>query len=242
MGALEASHALLILAVLSVCLNSCTAEKFGLPNARAGVQRVPGKVDVVALDNGGGNEYSYSMYNDPQQMGRGARNAPTRNQQAGLQGLLKQASSASIGVLFALLAWRALTAYEMASHFKNGIVRLVSVSPSLLLLMMNLAGFLVNFFQPLGFKNHMKVILAANVSREWIELAYNFLMILVTDSTTAIPREVYFGRVFMNVWWTLLCMAFAKSRWVSNDTFKSQLERQQMKQQAAFKQQQQQFM
>ena len=38
----------------------------------------------------------------------------------------------------------------------------------------------------------------------------------------------------------LLCMAFAKSRWVSNDTFKSQLERQQMKQQAAFKQQQQQ--
>ena len=24
----------------------------------------------------------------------------------------------------------------------------------------------------------------------------------------------------MNVWWTLLCMAFAKSRWVSNDTFR----------------------
>ena len=180
---------------------------------------------------GGGTEYSYSAYNNPH-MRQGPGNlGQGRNQQAGLVGLLKQASSASIGVLFALLAWRAITAYEMASHFKNDFIRFVTVSPALCLLLMNLAGFVVNFFQPLGFKNHLKVILAANVSREWVELAYNFIMILLTDSNTLIPREVYFGRVFMNVWWTLLCMAFAKSRWVSNENFKAALERQQMKQQ-----------
>ena len=64
-------------------------------------------------------------------------------------------------------------------------------------------------------------------------------MILLTDSTTPIPREVYLGRVFMNVWWTLLCMAFAKSRWVSNENFKAALERQQMKQQASMQHMQQ---
>lgn len=186
-----------------------------------------------------GSEYSYSMYNDPQTRQRPSNLGQGQNQRAGLVGLLKQASSASIGVLFALLAWRAITAYEMASHFKNDFIRFVSVSPALCLLLMNLAGFVVNFFQPLGFKNHLKVILAANVSREWIELAYNFMMILLTDSTTPIPREVYLGRVFMNVWWTLLCMAFAKSRWVSNENFKAALERQQMKQQASMQHMQQ---
>ena len=175
--------ALIILFLLLVCHHANAATKSIFLSVHNQGRASSDSVNILGLADEMGHEYSYPVYNGAKQGRPDSRVFPSRNSQAGLQGLMKQASSASIGVLFALLAWRALTAYEMASHFKNGMVRLLSISPSLVLLVMNLVGFLVNYFRPLGFKNYMKVILATNVSREWIELAYNFLMILVTDST-----------------------------------------------------------
>lgn len=191
--------------------------------------RQKGGVQIVAFEEGG-SQYSYSHYNEAKTP---ITQYKTQKSQSGVQkmsGLLKQASSASIGVLFALLTWRSLTAYEMADSFRNSFVRAMSVAPSIALLAMNLIGFVVNWMRPLNFKNYLKVILSLNIVREWVELAYNLLMIVLTSSRSAIPREVYFGRVFMNVWWTALTMAFSKSRWVSTEVFKSQLERQQQKQ------------
>jgi hypothetical protein len=176
------------------------------------------------------NQYSYSRYqevpNNAAGVNAGAR-APSGPPPRQPTGLLKQASSASIGVLFGILAWRSLTAYEMADSFRNGFVKTVSVAPTLGLLVLNVIGFVVNWIRPLNFKNYLKFILSVNIMREWVELAYNLLMILLTDSSSVIPREVYFGRVFMNLWMTALQMAFAKSRWVSTEVFKTQLERHQ---------------
>ena len=176
------------------------------------------------------NQYSYSRYQEGPEKAIGANaggRAPSGQPQMQPTGLLKQASSASIGILFGILAWRSLTAYEMADSFKNGFVKTVSVAPTMGLLVLNLMGFVVNWIRPLNFKNYLKFILSVNIMREWVELAYNLLMILLTDGSSAIPREVYFGRVFMNLWMTALQMAFAKSRWVSTEVFKSQLERHQ---------------
>ena len=41
-------------------------------------------------------------------------------------------------------------------------------------------------------------------------------MIIFRNEFTMIPKEVYFGRFFSNIWWLSLCVSFSKSRWVSN--------------------------
>jgi len=130
--------------------------------------------------------------------------------------LLKQAGSASIGALFALLIWRSLSAYELADQLSSGTLRVLAVTPTIVILCANLAGFVVNMFRPVNFKNHLKAILVANICREVAELVYNMIMVLFTSSQSSVPREIFFGRFMMSTWWLFLCFSFAKSRWVSN--------------------------
>ena len=183
-------------------------------------------------DGGSPNPYSYASYqrgaqaqdNSPrqqyqqqfQQQQQYPRTAGVAaGQQAQVNPLLKQVSTASIGLLFALLIWRSLSAYELADQFSSGSLRLLAVTPTVFILCANLAGFVVNMFRPVGFKNHLKLILVMNICREIAELVYNMLMVLFTSSQSAIPREVYFGRFMMSSWWLFLTLGFAKSRWVS---------------------------
>jgi hypothetical protein len=128
--------------------------------------------------------------------------------------LIKQASTASVGVLFGLLIWRSLSSYELADQFVSDAMRLILVVPVIGILILNVAGFVLNLMKPLNFKNHLKAILAMNIVREWVELAYNAVKLVTVSSKSSIPREVYFGRLFVNVWWTLLCFSFSRSRWV----------------------------
>lgn len=140
------------------------------------------------------------------------------NSAAGLNALLKQASTASVGILFALLIWRSLTSYELASQFHSGWLRYFSVLPTLVLMVTNIIGFVVNLAKPLGFKNHLKFILATNIIREWLELVFNIWKLIFTPVDADIPRDIYFGRFFMNIWWSFLCFSFSRSRWVLQNT------------------------
>lgn len=142
---------------------------------------------------------------------RGREQTQTSQQ---LHPLLKQANTASIGLLFGLLIWRSLTAYELADQFSSSSLRIVCIPPVVIILIANIAGFLVNIIKPLNFKTHLKLILASNIVREWLELIYNVFKIVFTNSTSSVSRENYFGRFFMNVWWSILCISFARSRWV----------------------------
>lgn len=130
-----------------------------------------------------------------------------------LNPLMKQANTASVGILFALLIWRSLAAYELAERFESSMMRLVTVIPAIAILCSNVLGFVVNFMKPMNFKNYLKLILALNIVREWTEMAYN-VVALVTGLGNA--REVSMGRLFMNMWWSFLCISFSKSRWVLN--------------------------
>ena len=68
--------------------------------------------------------------------------------------------------------------------------------------------------KPQDLKNQLKVILAGNTLREGVELLYNACLAIVSTRYSAVPRDVYVGRFFMNVWWMLFCFSFSKSRWV----------------------------
>ena len=128
--------------------------------------------------------------------------------------LVRKVNSLSIGVLFMLLVWRNLSVYELADQFVSRRMRLLTLPPLVLILLSNLFGFLMNVMRPHGFKNLLKLILAANTSREWVELAYNVAMVFSRSRYSSIPRDVYIGRFFMNVWWIAFCVSFSRSRWV----------------------------
>lgn len=168
-------------------------------------------VDAIAiLAQGSGSGYNSFDQQTPsyrQQHSFHQSNQPTR----GLD-LLKQVPTAYVGLIFVLLTWRSLGNYEMADQFSSGIFRYACVAPSIALLVANLVGFIVNMMKPMNFKNHLKFILALNIIREWIEMAYNVFRMITARN---VSREVYFGRFFMNCWWSAVCMSYSKSRWVA---------------------------
>ena len=131
---------------------------------------------------------------------------------------LRQAPTASIGVLFGLLIWRSYTAFELSDGFSSVLLKLFTKTPVSIILLADVVGFLVNLVKPHNFKNYLKVILGLNLIREIIELVYNLFKVIFTPSHGIISREFYVGRLVMNLWWFSLCMAFQKSRWVAQQT------------------------
>ena len=128
--------------------------------------------------------------------------------------LLRQATTYSLGIFFFVLIWRTVSIYELADQFSSGFIRFASVVPTVFLFCANILGFLANLTRPLNFKSQLKAILAMNMIREVIEMIYNTIMLVINIEPSNIPREVYFGRFFTNVWILLLCTTFSKSRWI----------------------------
>jgi hypothetical protein len=158
-----------------------------------------------------------------------------------LNPLVRQTTTASIALLFGLLIWRSLTSFELASQFTNSSLLLLALVPSVALLVTNIAGFLLNIIKPYNFKNHLKVILAINIVREWIELIYSLIMIVIwSPSSSSLPRETYFGSIFMNIWWCVVCFSFSRSRWVLKHTL-SNSEIKYLQQRQLYEQQQRRF-
>ena len=149
----------------------------------------------------------YPQRLDPQQ--------PIVQHPANQSPLARKVNSMSIGILFMLLVWRNLSVYELADQFVSKRMRLLTLPPLVAILLSNLLGFLMNVMRPHGFKNLLKLILATNISRECVELVYNVAMVFSRSRYSSIPRDVYVGRFFMNVWWTAFCLSFSRSRWVA---------------------------
>ena len=103
-----------------------------------------------------------------------------------------------------------------SDSFGSKFMRLISVIPTMIILATNMAGFIINVMKPNNFKSMLKAILALNIVRESVEVCFNVFMILFRNEFTSIPKEVYFGRFFSNIWWLSLCVSFSKSRWVSS--------------------------
>lgn len=129
--------------------------------------------------------------------------------------LLSRVSTGYVCVLFGMLIWRSLAAYEMANEFASHSVRLLATTPVVVILIANIVGLAVNLFQPLNFKNHLKAILAANVLREWTEAIYNvFMLFFASTHAGGKPMGEYVVRIFVNFWWSVFCFSYIKSRWV----------------------------
>ncbi len=132
--------------------------------------------------------------------------------------LLNHVSTMSVCMMFGLLIWRSLASYEMANEFASQPLRLLSTAPVIAILVANVVGLSVNLLSPLNFKNYLKAIVAANVLREWVEAVYNVVMLFFASSSDSDkPMGEYLGRIFMNIWWNILCFTYIKSRWVLHD-------------------------
>ena len=130
--------------------------------------------------------------------------------------LLKQTPTASLGFLFGGLIWRSLAAFEEVSQRRRGFVKTISLPPTLMVLVANVLGFVINIIKPNIFRNDLNVDLPLDLVRQWADLAYCFVMVLIRPWTTSkVPRELYFGRMFISLWWLTLCFGFSRSRWVS---------------------------
>ena len=137
----------------------------------------------------------------------------TTDMQRVINPLMKQANTASIALLFVLLIWRTFSCFEMAEQILSANTKAMLLVPATILTCANAIGFFVNLVKPMGFKNHLKVILALNLIREGIEMIFNVIMMIFSFS-----RELFFGRFFVNCWWFFLCYSFSKSRWVLETT------------------------
>jgi len=131
--------------------------------------------------------------------------------------LLNRVSTVSVCMMFGLLIWRSLASYEMANEFASQPLRLLTTAPVIAILVANVVGLAANLLSPLNFKNYLKAIVAANVLREWVEAVYNVFMLFFASSDSDKPMGEYLGRIFMNIWWNVLCFTYIKSRWVLHD-------------------------
>ena len=131
--------------------------------------------------------------------------------------LLNRVSTVSVCMMFGLLIWRSLSSYELANEFTGEPLRLLATAPVIAILVANVVGLAVNLLSPLNYKNYLKAIVAANVLREWTEAVYNIFMLFFASSDSDKPMGEYLGRIFMNIWWNVLCFTYIKSRWVLHD-------------------------
>eukprot|EP01031_Cornospumella_fuschlensis_P035141 gene35141-42563_t len=94
-----------------------------------------------------------------------------------------------------------------------GILLITKVS-LLSLLVLNIVGFVLNCLPQPGYahKTKLKAIVALNIVREWAEIAYNLYMVVLGGA--GVDRAMHQGRLFMNVWWSLLCLSYLRTRWV----------------------------
>ena len=200
------------------------------------------KVDIVATsdsNNSGpfstGTKSDY-MYNTPldnlplqqqqailyqlQQMQHLQQQEEVFKQQALNHPVMKTVTGGAVGVLFIMLTWRSLSSYELAEQFSNPFLKFMAKTPTILIMVANILGIVTNIVKPKNFKNVMKSILAVNMIREIVESIYNVMKITVNHSTLSddLPKGIYFGRLFGNVWWMLLCISFSKSRWSSGQS------------------------
>lgn len=154
------------------------------------------------------------------QYGREESNSYSGGQQNVLSTMVKHTDKVHAGILLFALCWRILGIYEISGlggtlkgfTWYRGITR-----GSLLVLMaLNILGFALNCLPAPGYahKNKLKAIVAFNIIREWVEIAYNFYMVLLGGAR--VEKSIYQGRLFMNIWWSLLCMSYLRTRWVAS--------------------------
>jgi hypothetical protein len=165
-------------------------------------------------------QYGYRDTDDQKYSYRQAKN-PDNDQERSqrLIALLRQTDSVVTGMLFFCLLWRILAIYEMLGSSNNTIINVLMRSSVLLLFALNTLGLVLNFLKGRvrNLKNILKCILVINILREWIEASYNIVMMIMDPA----ERPLFQGRLIMNLWWSILCLRFARSRWVENVTMPS---------------------
>ena len=130
--------------------------------------------------------------------------------------LLRKVSSASLSLIYLLLAWRAMGCYDSSAQFSMSLLRFMSNIPVAAIFILDIIGFIISIglvVNPNKLKVQLKLILACNTIREVIELIYNVIMIIISTSVSKFNRDFYFGRMIASVYFLMLCLSTSKIRW-----------------------------
>jgi hypothetical protein len=141
--------------------------------------------------------------------------AANPRQEDGKLKLLASVGRGSIAMFFFLLMWRSVHHYEMAdtSFQKNGLLRIMMVTPPVILFLGNMAGCVGSLVSPTSSsKKRMKAILNLNKLMELSLMTYNILRLVIFPSRFVL-REIYVGRVLSNFLFLIQCQLFTKVTW-----------------------------
>jgi hypothetical protein len=127
--------------------------------------------------------------------------------------LVRKASSASLSLVYLLLAWRAMGSYDSSAQFSTSLLRTVSNIPVAGIFILDILGLIISIINPSKLKVQLKFILACNTVREIIELTYNVIMIIISTSVSNFNRDYYFGRLITSVYFLMLCISTSRIRW-----------------------------
>lgn len=144
--------------------------------------------------------------------------AANPRQEDGKLKLLASVGKGSIAMFFFLLMWRSVHHYEMAdsSFQKNGLLRIMMVTPPVVLFLGNMAGCVGSLVSPSSSsKKRMKAILNLNKLMELSLMVYNILRLVIFPSRFVL-REIYVGRVLSNFLFLIQCQLFTKVTWNVN--------------------------
>jgi hypothetical protein len=132
------------------------------------------------------------------------------------QGRMKLMASVSKGsrsILFFILMWRDIHLFELADQAFQGTIRLLIVTPLILLFIGNLAGVVASFTQQgHASKKRMKAILNLDKLVEGILLVYYFIRLTVFTSKY-VPREIYVAKTLHSVLFMIQLQAFTRVNW-----------------------------
>lgn len=148
--------------------------------------------------------------------------AANPRQEDGKLKLLASVSRGSIAIFFFVLMWRSVHHYEMAdtSFQKNGVLRILMVTPPVVLFLGNMAGCVGSVMAPgPASKKRMKAILNLNKILELSLMSYNILRLVIFPNRYVL-REIYVGRILSNFLFLIQCQLFTKVTWNVN-TIKS---------------------
>lgn len=128
--------------------------------------------------------------------------------------LLKQANRVVTSFWFVGLIWHAFGIYsELSEQFPRTPLASIHIGAVKTLIVANVLGLLGSLLAMQRWKAFLKAVVSVNIFREWAEAIVNIFLALSSSN-----KAFYQGKLLANMWWSMACLYFVRSRWVDQFT------------------------
>jgi hypothetical protein len=135
--------------------------------------------------------------------------------------LTKRISSASLTVVFFLLAWRSASLAELSAGIPHSAIRFIVSSMMQIFLLLNLGAGLLNVLLPAAWlKAMLKTVIALNTIRDFLDMVINVFFLVFAEKVqgtwldqAAAGRSFFLGRLVVSIYFLCLCLGSSRVRW-----------------------------